>query len=174
MEPQPRKDAQTVTAEWVPVRPPIHGFGLKRLTTVEDERGEICEVYRPAWGLHEAPLVYVYQAMVRPRKVKGWIVHRDQDDRIFVNIGTLRWVLYDNRSESPTYQQLDVFTFSDRSRVVFVIPRGVYHAVQNVGVVDAYFTNMPTRPSDHADPDKYRLPLKNDLIPFVFGDADGW
>jgi dTDP-4-dehydrorhamnose 3,5-epimerase len=30
--------------------------------------------------------------------------------------------------------------------------------------------NLPTRPYNHEDPDKYRLPLKNDYIPFSFDD----
>jgi dTDP-4-dehydrorhamnose 3,5-epimerase len=34
--------------------------------------------------------------------------------------------------------------------------------------------NLPTWPYDHADPDKYRLPIKNDLIPFDFDDGPGW
>jgi dTDP-4-dehydrorhamnose 3,5-epimerase len=46
----------------------------------------------------------------------------------------------------------------------------VYHAVQNIGIVDAVFINMPTRPYDHGDPDKLRLPLKNGLIPYSFAD----
>jgi dTDP-4-dehydrorhamnose 3,5-epimerase len=34
--------------------------------------------------------------------------------------------------------------------------------------------NLPTCPYDHADPDKYRLPIKNELIPFDFDDGPGW
>ena len=34
-----------------------------------------------------------------------------------------------------------------------------------VGDVDAYFVNVPTRPYDHARPDKRRLPLDTPLIP---------
>jgi hypothetical protein len=59
-------------------------------------------------------------------------------------------------------------TFSERSRHLFTIPLGVWHAVQNTGVGDATFMNMPDRAYDHAAPDKFRLPLKNDLIPFDF------
>jgi dTDP-4-dehydrorhamnose 3,5-epimerase len=50
----------------------------------------------------------------------------------------------------------------------------VYHGLQNVGLVDAVFINMPTRPYDHADPDKFRLPLTNDLIPFDFSLSKGY
>ena len=33
---------------------------------------------------------------------------------------------------------------------------------------------IPTRPYDHANPDKYRLPIDTPLIPYSFGDAKGW
>jgi dTDP-4-dehydrorhamnose 3,5-epimerase len=34
--------------------------------------------------------------------------------------------------------------------------------------------NFPTRPYDHASPDKYRLPLDTDEIPYEFEDPRGW
>ena len=40
-----------------------------------------------------------------------------------------------------------------------------WHAVQNVGHEEAAFINMPSQPYRHDDPDKYRLPLENDVIP---------
>ncbi len=106
--------------------------------------------------------------------MKGWIVHRKQDDRLFLSRGAVRFGLYDDRPDSPTRGLLSLFTISERNRARIVIPRGVYHALQNVGEGEAVFLNMPTEPYDHADPDKYRLPLKNDLIPFAFDDAAGW
>ena len=36
----------------------------------------------------------------------------------------MRWALFDNRPESPTHKMLNIFTFSDRNRHIFVIPRG--------------------------------------------------
>jgi dTDP-4-dehydrorhamnose 3,5-epimerase len=55
-----------------------------------------------------------------------------------------------------------------------LIPPGVYHAVQNVGEHDAIFVNMPSAPYNHADPDKYRLPIGNDYIPYQFNAKPGW
>jgi dTDP-4-dehydrorhamnose 3,5-epimerase len=86
----------------------------------------------------------------------------------------VRWALYDHRPESPTYKLLNIFTFSERNRALLVIPRGVFHAVQNIGQTEAMVISLPTRLYDHADPDKYRLPIKNDLIPFAFDDGPGW
>ena len=31
-----------------------------------------------------------------------------------------------------------------------------------------------TKPYDHANPDKYRLPLDTDQIPYRFEDVSGW
>ena len=171
---KPVKDKQTVTPAGERIEPRIDGLVIRRAVTLEDKRGEIIEGYRPAWGVHPDPLVYVYATTVRPRAVKAWIVHAKQDDRIFVLSGVQRWGFFDNRPKSPTYKMFNLFTFSDRNRALFVIPRGVYHGVQNVGTGEALFINMPTRPYDHADPDKLRLPLKNDLIPFDFHDDIGW
>jgi dTDP-4-dehydrorhamnose 3,5-epimerase len=169
----PVKDRQTVTSEGEPVARQIEGVVIRRSAPIEDERGEMVEVYRPAWGLHPDPLVYVYQVSLRPRVIKGWVVHQHQDDRLFISRGVIRWALYDNRLESPTHQLLNLFTFSERNRALLIIPRGVFHAAQNVGDTEAVFINMPTQPYDHADPDKYRLPIKNDLIPFDFNDGPG-
>ena len=165
---EPAKDLQTVTPDGKSTAPMIEGVILRTLAPQADERGEICEVFNPAWGVHPAPLVYVYQATVRPGYVKGWIVQRHQDDRLFVSIGRIRIVLYDDRADSPTRGMLNSFTVTERNRALVVIPRGVFHAVQNVGESEAVYINMPTAPYNHANPDKYRLPLRNDLIPFDF------
>ena len=34
--------------------------------------------------------------------------------------------------------------------------------------------NFPTMPYDHSSPDKYRLPLNTDKIPYKFENARGW
>ena len=39
---------------------------------------------------------------------------------------------------------------------------------------DVIVINCPTMPYDHADPDKYRLPLDTDRIPYRFPAAHGW
>ena len=160
------RDPQTVTPTGEPVRELIAGVVVRSAITHVDDRGEVCEVFDPAWGVSADPLVYVYQAMVRPGKTKGWIVHHQQDDRIFVSLGALRIVLYDAREDSPTQGRINEIFLSERNRGLLVIPRGVFHAVQNVGAVDAYFVNVPTRAYAHQAPDKFRLPIDTDQIPF--------
>jgi len=172
--PQPVKDVPTVTPRGDSLLPRIDGVVVHKLTSIEDRRGEIVEVYRPSWALHPDPLVYVYQVSVRVKAIKGWVQHKLGEDRIFHSQGVLHWVLYDDRDGSPTRGMLNHFTFSERSRSLLIIPRGVYHAVQNIGDREAFFLNMPSRAYDHADPDKFRLPVRNDRIPFAFDDGRGF
>ena len=54
-----------------------------------------------------------------------------------------------------------------------VIPPGVFHALLNVGEIDALFVNLPTRPYRHDAPDKFRLPLDTDQIPYRLGERLG-
>jgi len=152
----------------------IDGVRQRTAPTQVDERGTICEMFNPAWRFDDAPLVYVYQTSLLPGFVKGWVLHYEQDDRLFLSIGRLRVVLFDGRSNSPTYQALNRFEAGEMNRMLLRIPAGVYHAVENIGTTEAYFYNMPTQPYRHDDPDKFRLPLDNDFIPYKFKAARGW
>jgi dTDP-4-dehydrorhamnose 3,5-epimerase len=168
-----RKDHATVAEDGTPLREPIAGVVVRPAVTQMDDRGEVCEIYDLRWGVAPAPVVFVYQAMVRPGMTKGWIVHERQDDRMFVSLGYLRIVLYDAREDSPTNGRINEVYLSERNRGLLIIPQGVFHAVQNVGQVDAYFVNLPTRPYEHANPDKLRLPLDTDRIPFSLRRRQG-
>jgi dTDP-4-dehydrorhamnose 3,5-epimerase len=83
-------------------------------------------------------------------------------------------VTYDPRPESATYGLLSKLVLTgDQPRIVN-IPKFVWHADWNIGTGDVVLMNFPTVPYDHANPDKYRLPLDTDLIPFDFKGARGW
>jgi len=168
------KDLQTVNPDGTPVFQLIEGVRQRSAVTQSDERGTICELFNSAWEFDSDPLVYVYQASLLPGYVKGWIVHHEQDDRLFFAIGRVRLVLFDGRTASPTFQSLNRFEVGEMNRCLIRIPAGVYHAVQNIGATEALYYNMPTKAYSHKDPDKFRLPLNNNIIPYSFGDAKGW
>jgi dTDP-4-dehydrorhamnose 3,5-epimerase len=159
---------QTVTSEGEYVAKTIDGVVTRPSVTHPDERGTVCEIYNPAWGLSDEPLVYVYQITIRPQQVKGFVLHRTYSDRLFFSFGTVKVVLFDDREGSPTRGMLNELNFSDHNRTHLVIPPGVWHAMKNVGTTDAVFVNCPTKPYNHEDPDKWTLPKDSDLIPYRF------
>ncbi len=164
----PTPEKQKVTPEGKSVVPFIDGVILRPLITHSDERGELTELYRESWGVHPDPLVYVKHITVRPGKIKGWAKHQYQDDRYAVLYGTMQVVLYDDRPDSPTHGLINEFFLGTINRSLLLIPRMVYHADRNVGTTDAIFINMPNKLYDHVKPDKLRLPLDNDLIPYTW------
>lgn len=168
MPTSPEKETPSVTPMGESLAPLIEGVRLRRALTIPDDRGTLCEMYNPAWGFSDAPLVYVYQITIRPGRIKTWAMHKEQDDRLFISQGAVRIVLYDDRADSPTHKMVNILYVDEHNRTLVLIPRGVYHAVQNVGHTDVYMVNMPTKAYNHANPDKYRLPLDNDLIPYRF------
>lgn len=164
----PIRDKQTVTPKGERITQPLDGVKLRWSNTIPDERGELCEILDMRWGFSNHDIPYVYMAMSRPNVIKGWVVHYHQYDRLFVVSGSAKIVLYDAREQSPTYGQINEHYITERNRGLLSIPEGVFHAVQNIGNQDLYFINMPSQPYNHENPDKYRLPINDPSIPYVF------
>jgi dTDP-4-dehydrorhamnose 3,5-epimerase len=163
----PRKDIQLASQEGAR-QALIDGVRIREARTIPDHRGTICVAYDPRWGFSDEPMVYAYEVTVRSGAIKGWILHEGYDDRLFLAAGTVKWVMYDDRSESPTRGLVSELHFDEHHRSLLRIPRGVWHAIQNVGDVDARMINFPTAPYNYESPDKVRLPLDTESIPYSF------
>lgn len=168
------KDPSTVTADGKSTKLLPAGVTFRKSTTHLDDRGSVNELFDPRWNWHSDPLVFVYSFTLRPGKIKGWGVHKKHEDRYFVFYGEMLVVLYDAREDSPTFDLVSEVVLSEYDRQLMNIPAGVWHANQNIGQKDVTVINFPTIPYDHADPDKYRLPLDTNLIPYKFKQAAGW
>jgi dTDP-4-dehydrorhamnose 3,5-epimerase len=165
---QPKKSPQTVTQAGERVSQLIDSVKVHQQVTQQDDRGTLTELYSPYWNFDDIPLVFMYTVTIHPRKTKGWAVHYDQVDRYFFYQGYIKLVLYDDRPDSPTYKMINEIYFSELNRSIVLVPTHVYHAVQNVGTTEAMLISFPSHPYNHEDPDKYTLPLENDLIPYRF------
>jgi dTDP-4-dehydrorhamnose 3,5-epimerase len=167
-------DRQTVSSDGQSVNRVADGVTFRDAITHVDARGSIVEMFDPRWEWHPDPVVYAYSFTVRPGMAKGWGLHKLHEDRYFLMHGELEIVLYDVRPESPTFKEVSKVTLTGHRRRLVNIPAYVWHADRNIGSSDVVVVNFPTTPYDHASPDKYRLPLDTDLIPYSFGDVAGW
>ena len=167
-----RRDVQTVDAHGRRLAPLPEGVVLRDLITHTDERGTVCELYDPRWGVDPSDLVFAYMFTIRPGQAKGWGMHREHEDRYAFLDGELELVLYDAREDSPTVGLESRIFLSALHRKLLIIPRGVWHAERNPGLVDTRVVNFPTIQYDHTNPDKYRLPLDTDELPVTLGP--GW
>jgi dTDP-4-dehydrorhamnose 3,5-epimerase len=174
MENLPIKDPPLVTSAGKPLTLLPQGVTFRRAITHPDARGSVCEMFDPRWQWHPDPLVFVYMFTLRPGMVKGWGLHKLHEDRYFVISGEMEIVMFDARADSPTYQLVSSIVLSEYNRGLVNVPAGIWHANRNLGNRDAVVVNFPTKPYEHDNPDKYRLPLDTDQIPYKFENARGW
>lgn len=151
----------------------IEGVKVQLLTPFTDHRGSLVEAINLEDPFWKEPVVHAYKFTVRPGKIKGWGMHRKQSDRYFICSGDMRIVLYDGRKDSPTHKHLAQYSFADKVSGLVYIPRGVWHADQNIGSEEAVVINFPTRPHDRSDPDKFRIDPHSGEIPFDWTLRDG-
>jgi len=167
------RQGQTVTSEGVRIAPTIEGVRIRRPPTHVDDRGWLVELCDPRWEEAGGPIEYAYCTTIRPGYAKGWGFHKTHEDRYFVLFGEAETILYDVRPGSETYGQISTIRMSAHNRGLFTIPRLVWHATRNLGAGDVVVVNFPTIQFDHANPDKYTLPLDTPLIPYSFEGTPG-
>ncbi|MGF1655353.1 MAG: cupin domain-containing protein [Verrucomicrobiales bacterium] len=172
--PDAKKDLQTSTFEGKRTNALPHGSAIQPIATHTDARGSLFEIYNCAWTDHGEKVSHGTIVSIRAGWSKGWAIHMDHDDRYLVFRGEVEMCLYDEREDSPTKGLLSVFTLSEKNRQMLIIPRGVWHATENIGTEEAFFVNLPTAPYVYEDPDKYRLPLDTPRIPHRFHYGRGW
>jgi dTDP-4-dehydrorhamnose 3,5-epimerase len=172
--PEPIQDQQTVTPAGESTTRLPAGVMRRDAITHIDARGSVVELFDPRWQWHPDPLVFSYAFTIRPGIVKGWGMHKLHEDRYFILSGEMELVLYDERPDSPTHGLLSKIVLSEYRRGLLNIPAGVWHANKNIGNKDVVVVNFPTIQYDHSAPDKYRLPLDTDRIPYRFDHPLGW
>jgi len=163
-----RKDRQLVTTEWQQIRKDIDGVVIREVLHVPRDHGVITEIFRPEWDPTGLPVVHLYQSRLFPGAIGAWSCHMDSIDRLFVNQGHLKIVLYDGRDESRTFGQVMELHVGDARPAFLVIPPGVWHGLQNLGASDALMLNLPTHAYDYANPDHYRLAWDSPEIPYAW------
>jgi dTDP-4-dehydrorhamnose 3,5-epimerase len=162
------RDRQSITADWVPLQEAIEGVKVCEVRNVPKENGVLTEVFRRDWELDEAPVDQVFQVTLFPGGVSAWHAHQVTTDRLFVNRGQMKIVLYDARPGSPTHGRVNEFRFGAVRPALVVIPPGVWHGVQNLGAEVGSVLNLVDRAYRYEDPDHWRLPLDTPKIPYTF------
>jgi dTDP-4-dehydrorhamnose 3,5-epimerase len=167
------KDGPLNDPEWQMLRAPIEGVHAREVLHVPRNHGIITEMYRPEWDPSGLPVVHAYQSRLFPGAIGAWSCHAVNVDRLFVNQGHVKLVLYDGREDSPTRGRLSEYHVGDARPTFVVIPPGVWHGLQNLGGGDALVINFPSNAYDYDDPDHYRLPMDSESIPYRWTGTGG-
>jgi dTDP-4-dehydrorhamnose 3,5-epimerase len=166
-----RKDHQLITRDWQKLQDLIAGVHVREVAHVPRDHGVITEIFRPEWDPTGLPVVQIYQSRLLPGAIGAWSCHAQSVDRLFINQGHVKVVLYDGREESATYRRVNEFHVGDARPTLLVVPIGVWHGLQNLGVSEALVLNLPSRAYCYEDPDHYRLPYDTPEIPYRWNAA---
>ena len=111
-----------------------------------DERGWLAELFRNDELSAEFYPVMSYISFTKPGIQRGPHEHVDQADLFcFIGPSTFNIKLWDNRPDSPTFNNhISMFVGTDDPKAV-VVPKGVVHGYKNIGEVDGMVINCPNR-----------------------------
>jgi dTDP-4-dehydrorhamnose 3,5-epimerase len=162
------KDEAHITPEWELTVQRIDGLRIREMRNVVTGNGITTELFRKDWRIVGAEVTAMIHVTLHVGAVSAWHMHKLKTDHLFVVGGALRAVLYDDREESPTRDQLDVINLSPMRPMLVVIPPGIWHGFKVLGSMPASFVNFFDHEYDYADPDDWRLPADAPEIPYRF------
>jgi dTDP-4-dehydrorhamnose 3,5-epimerase len=168
MLPGAQKDGQQISEDWQKTVKAIDGVSVREVRHVPRDHGVITEIFRPEWDPTGLPVVHIYQSRLYPGALGAWSCHQRSTDRLFVNQGQLKIVLFDGREDSKTRGLLMELYAGDARPSLIVVPPGIWHGLQNLGSTDALIVNFPTEAYDYKDPDHYRLAYDTPEIPYTW------
>lgn len=129
----------------------IDGVMIKELVRHPDERGYFEEIIRRTDAFFAEGFGQISHSRMHPGVVKAWHIHKTQIDWWYVVEGVVKTALYDMRTASPTYKELNEFVLGrDAPNKVLKIPFGIAHGLKVLeGPVDlVYITSGVYMPEE--------------------------
>jgi dTDP-4-dehydrorhamnose 3,5-epimerase len=147
----------------------IAGVNIINLTSHEDDRGYLIEIARnaadkePHGVVHQFGQVYLVGDPVRGT-IRAFHKHEELWDWFFISQGSAKFILRDDRPDSPTYKEMNTITASARKPRLLVVPPGIYHGWMSLED-NTQLISIGSHIYNRENPDEFRIP------PDEFGDV---
>ncbi|HIB53469.1 MAG TPA: dTDP-4-dehydrorhamnose 3,5-epimerase [Nitrospirales bacterium] len=106
----------------------------------------------------------IYFSCVHPGVVKAWHFHKKMTLNYAVVSGQIKFVLFDERVDSPTKGELQELYISPENYALVTVPPLIWNGFKGVGTKTAIVANCATLPHD---PDEIeRRPASDKRIPY--------
>lgn len=148
----------------------IQGVQITARRIIPDDRGKIMHIMKSSDDQFET-FGEVYCSTVYPGVVKGWHMHKKMTLNYVVLKGNIKFVLYDDRPDSKTYQQIQEIFIGDNQYVMVTVPPFVWNGFKGIGTEEALvinFTDIPHDPEEIVRMD----PHKNNIIKYDWSLKD--
>lgn len=135
----------------------IHDVQKICLTIHEDDRGYLFEVIHGRDPfVTQFGQVYIVGDRIE-RVVRAYHKHKELHDWFCIVRGSAKFVLVDDREDSPTYRQSDILVTSDRTPSLIVVPPGIYHGWMSLEP-DTLLCSTASHEYNRENPDEVRVP----------------
>ena len=125
----------------------IEGVEIKKLRSIPDERGTIYHMLRNDDEIFEE-FGEIYFSNVYPNVVKAWHYHEKMILNYSVIYGMIKMVLFDDRTDSPTYGNLMEIFIGEENRLLVKVPKKVWNGFKGIGGKKAIVANCASIPHD--------------------------
>jgi len=141
----------------------IEGVLINKLKQIPDERGAIYHMLRRD-NDHFIEFGEIYFSIAFPGIIKGWHEHTKQIQNYAVIDGKIKLVLYDNRSDSKTFKQINEIFLGEENYSLVTIPTGIITAYQCISKKNSILANCSTLPHDPNEMINYDF--NGDKVPY--------
>lgn len=131
----------------------ISGVIISPLRQIVDERGKVMHMLRSD-APHFSGFGEIYFSVVNPGAIKAWHLHRQMTLNYAVPHGRIKFVLYDDRPESPTRGEVQEFFLGPDNYNLVTVPPGIWNGFQGIGSEAAIVANCATITHDPAEIDR--------------------
>ena len=110
----------------------ISGIVLTELKQFQDENGEVLHAIKKSdrefQGFGEA-----YFSLVNKNKIKGWKKHKEMVLNIVVPVGEILFVIYDDRTNSDSYNTFQEVKLSSNNYKRLTVPSNLWVGFMGIG-----------------------------------------
>jgi dTDP-4-dehydrorhamnose 3,5-epimerase len=124
----------------------IKGVVIRDLRKFADTRGWLAELFRQDDLEPEFYPAMSYISSTNPGVTRGPHEHAQQADLFcFIGPSNFKLRMWDNRADSETFNNVITLVAGEENPKSVLIPAGVVHAYQNVGLIPGIVFNSPNR-----------------------------
>jgi dTDP-4-dehydrorhamnose 3,5-epimerase len=142
----------------------IQGVQIALRKVIPDDRGKIMHIMKSS-DIQFNAFGEVYCSTVYPGVVKGWHLHKKMTLNYIVLKGNIKFVLYDDRSDSETYQQIQEIFIGENQYVMVTVPPYIWNGFKCIGTEEAFVINFTDIPHD-AEEIVRMDPHKNEIFKY--------
>jgi len=135
----------------------MHGVRLTPLKKIATDNGEVLHALRNTDQDYRT-FGEAYLSTIRQGSIRAWKKHRELTLNIVVPLGEIRFVLYDDRDDSPSYGQFEDLTLSrSRNYQRLTVFPGIWMGFQGLGIGDNMLLNVIDGEHDPSEIDRARI-----------------